>query len=232
MRSARLCMIAAILWLCRDVALAAPFQNGSFEPGPSQSISWSNTTEGWVGLTNIPANQIINGWTIDAPISWHSDVNAFGNTAELYFAPDGGHWFVDLKGNPDDPLGMVHQNFDTLPGATYEISFFLAAPGFQFADPRTVDVWVDLSEIHSFSTPAGQFGDMEWESFSFRFTAMAPITTLAFRAGSTSTGGGQYWGPVIDGVRVAVVPEPTSFGLASLATLGLVNALRRRGITF
>lgn len=224
MWTVRLCAVT-VAWTMSFPAAssASPFRNGSFEPTATQTIVWSHSTEGWVNVGNGAAEQVIDGWTVDSAVSWHSDVNAFSNRAELYYAADGGHWFVDLKGDPNDfALGQIHQTFDTVMGQQYEVTFFMAAPNMQFANPRVVDAWIDASTVRHFQMPAGSHQNLAWNKVSFAFMATATSSTLTLRAGATSAGGGQYWGALVDGVAVRAVPEPSGWiGALTFACLAI-----------
>ena len=94
-------------------AIAAPFQNGSFESG---GVVPCNTF-------NIPAGStLITGWTVSVGnIDWlGAPVPACGWQASNGIAS------LDLVGSAAGGIGGISQTFDTVPGQTYVLSFDLA----------------------------------------------------------------------------------------------------------
>ena len=89
--------------LC-GAAHAAPFQNGSFETGP--------TPGGYVTLT--AGDTQITGWTVTG-----NSVDYIGS----YWPAADGSRSLDLSGNA---AGGVAQAFDTVAGHTYRVGFALA----------------------------------------------------------------------------------------------------------
>jgi hypothetical protein len=70
---------------------------------------------------------------------------------------------------------------------------------------------------------------MNWQYFEFLFTATGSSSTLVFASLDGVPGGaGDFFGPALDDVSVAAVPEPVSLLLlgSGLATLG--STIRRR----
>src|SRR5271169_382428 len=93
----------AIAWPCT----AAPFQNGSFENGsvdPDGSF-----------VTLAVGSMQITGWTVVA-----GNIDYIG----AYWVASNGARSLDLVGNQN--VGGVAQTFDTISGATYQVSFDMA----------------------------------------------------------------------------------------------------------
>src|SRR5437879_8479614 len=91
------------------VAFAAPFQNGSFEIGAPSTCGAGD------GL--LAGSSAIPGWTISVGnVDW--------TTACNWTASEGTHSLDLVGGNTN--IGGVAQTFDTVPGATYQVSFDLA----------------------------------------------------------------------------------------------------------
>src|SRR2546423_11607812 len=90
------------------VALAAPFQNGSFEVG-APSICGAGD--------NLPAGStLIPGWTVSVGnIDW--------TTACNWTASEGTHSLDLVGGSPATSIGGVAQTFDTVQGAAYQVSY-------------------------------------------------------------------------------------------------------------
>ena len=66
--------------------------------------------------------------------------------------------------------------------------------------------------------------DMNWQSYSYTFTAFAPTSTLTFASAEYNP-----YGPALDNVSIAggAVPEPASWALM-IAGFGGVGSLMRR----
>ncbi len=83
---------------------------------------------------------------------------------------------------------------------------------------------MDVAGLHVlFSTPSSSNLAIQWGKQTLVFTAEGNTTTLAF----SSPNSNGYWGPVLDNVSVAAVPEPAGAALAGCAVTGLLIALAR-----
>ena len=166
--------------------------NGSFEEGNYTGGEWNDIAPGSTDLT---------GWsnTGIGLINWH-------NSAAM-MNPFDGDKVVDLNnsGNGLADTGILSQSFATDIGESYELTFYLAGPGTAFPDPRQVQV--DIAGIQQiFSQAASPNTALEWGTETLTFTAIESTTTLAF----TSVNGAGYWGPLLDGVSVNAIPEPST----------------------
>ena len=130
-------MLGMLLVAGASPAAAAPFTNGSFELG---SV---NPGGGWITLSS--GNPAITGWEI-----FDGTIDYIGT----YWQAADGSRSLDLNGS-DGPAG-VRQTFDTIGGATYQVSFALA--GNPDGAPFTKSVQVTsggVSQLYHVHDPAG-----------------------------------------------------------------------------
>ena len=176
--------------LCEQCVGAGSFQNGSFELGnnPNQDLPGGSTA--------------ITGWVVTGSlIAWVGGDGAGGG-------PENGSFFVDLNGcaGPESRTcieqGGIQQTFETTAGETYAATFYLRSNDDPYFGPPVSNlVGVTAAGVsETFSTPTSG-----WEPFTFRFTATASATTLAFVSLSAGTAG-----PELDNVQVAR-PQPLQF---------------------
>ena len=186
-----------------SAAGAQTVTNGSFETGPAVGNGGFATLG--TGDTSI------TGWTVTS-----GTVDYLNN----YFPAQDGTHSVDLSGNGPGTLSQVISGLTA--GNAYNVSFFLGG-NFEGPPPaKTLNVSAGAAtQGFTYTGPAGGFSG--YTRYNFRFTALAPTTTLSF----ASTTGTPY-GPVLDNVAIAAVPEPASWALM-IGGFGLVGyAMRRR----
>ncbi len=186
--------------------------NGSFELGPGIPGGSSHVTVG--GGSNA-----ITGWTVTG-----SSIDVFGAP---YLIADGLR-AVDLDGAFS--TGGIQQNFTTLIGQKYTVSFDLS--GNLDGSPRVKNVEVSVdSFLQTFShDTAGQTRQtLFWQPISFDFIASGSNATLGFRSLSPV---GNSFGAFIDNVNVststpgpvpAPEPEPSTILLLGTGLAGLVS---------
>lgn len=185
MRQLAVAMIGlAVAWPC----LAAPFQNGSFEN--------ASVDPGGSFVTLADGSMQITGWTA---ISGDIDY------IDLYWVASNGARSLDLVG--DQNVGGVEQTFDTVPGATYQVSFDLA--GNPQGPPTIKPLKVSAGAVvqnYTFDTTGKTLSNMGWVTNQLTFTASGPTTTLSFI--SDTTGLGCCYGAALDNVIVQLVQLP------------------------
>ena len=230
--------VAALAWA--SFAAALPFRNGSFEEATLYPPPEGTYRFGSFFFAPSP----IVGWDF----AGGGDLEYVG--ADYWQHADGNH-SVELNGLS---AGMISQRFDTIPGATYHVSFAMSGhPGDDGIGAvgtvgrpfvKHLQVAVDnQSYDFAFDTIGITFEDMGWVQFEFEFVAAgffgntSQLTFISFdqvldqrsSIAACRTDGGCY-GSAIDDVRVTLVPEPrASLWGASAVALLLASERRSRG---
>lgn len=201
------------LGLVAGAANAAVIVNGSFELGDDPG-GYSTQTAGSTAIT---------GW----------NVGGFGvDYIGTYWQAAEGVRSVDLSG---DNAGSVWQSFATDPGTTYTVNFSLSGnpdggPGNKLS---VISISGSLPSVQIYEVlPSNSREDMNWQDFSYTFTAFATSSTLTFASAEYTP-----YGPALDNVSIlegdgsgSTVPEPASWALM-LIGFGFVGAAsRRRGM--
>lgn len=184
-------------------AQAATILNGGFEIGTDPGVF---TTVG-VGGTNI-ANWDVTQGSVDYIGTYWEGQGGSGRS-------------VDLSGNA---IGTISQTFGTTLGQTYKVTFWVSKNPDGGAALRTGSISAG-STIGGFSyTGANTRANMMWAQETFLFTATGASTTLSF---SSDASGGCCFGPALDSVSIAAVPEPGTWALFILG-FGAIGATLRR----
>jgi choice-of-anchor C domain-containing protein len=209
-----LTMSAAGFVLIAASANATPFVNGSFELGanPGSFIALNG------GSTSI------DGWTVGGGAN---SVDYIGS----YWSASDGTRSIDLNGLVP---GSISQTFDVVSGQAYRVSFDLAgnpAGGPQF---KTLDSTADLTLFSPapFDVSNTNLTNMGWINYSFLFTATSNSETLTFTSTTFGYSGNSTYptafGPALDNVTIAAVPEPSTWAMMLLGFLGLGFVTYRR----
>lgn len=176
---------------------AATFVNGSFELGTDPGV-FSTETAGSTAIT---------GW----------DIGGFGvDYIGSYWMASDGVRSVDLSALS---AGSVSQAFDTVRGLDYTVTFDLSGNPDGGVGPRTAIVSIDgsLPSVQTYIvTPANSRETMNWQTYSYTFTAFASVSRLVFASADFSP-----FGPALDNVSVvadgggagSTVPEPATWAM-------------------
>lgn len=198
-------LAGAALLTAATNANAAIIVNGGFEDGPSTGGSFTTLGTGDTSIT---------GWTVT------------GGSIDYI----GGYWpgalgtyhSVDLAGTS---LGTISQTIATIAGQWYEVSFYVSKNPDGGADTRTGTVSFDGSSLpFSYSIPTS-LSDMHWVQYTYDFLATDSSTVLSFAADASA---GCCYGPALDEVDVAAVPEPSTWATLLLGFGAIGFSMRRR----
>jgi choice-of-anchor C domain-containing protein len=212
---------AIVIGLLGMGSALADVVNGGFEagtPNDGPSTHWTRLSPGDTSMTS---------WTIaSGNVDWFS--------AEAATACQGSR-SVDLNGNTN---GAISQSFATTPGASYRVTFCLAANTNGAPTVKTVDVSAtgNPTVSYQFDGTGHTLTNMGWTTKSYPFVASGNSTTLTFASTTTVVEGLNAFGPVIDNVVVlqdSAIPTLTEWGIIALiGLLGMASlrALRRRHI--
>lgn len=171
--------------------------NGSFEQ-PQITSAFQTVNAG---------QTTIMGWSVSrvSVDIVHSPLNPTYPSAD-------GNQHIDLAGTPGP--GLVLQSFAANSGTSYRLRFSASSNG----GSKLMEVWWDGGILTTVATPA----QGTWQEFDFTLFQNTAGGEIGF--GSLPSNSSNQ-GPLIDNVRVELVPEP-----ATLAVLGFgaLAALRRR----
>lgn len=207
------------------IPMHAQIVNGGFEtPAPPPH-----------GFTNfLSGSTLINGWSVVGP-----EVSIVSNTYTSFgidFPAQSGSAWLDLTGDLSNRAEGVQQTFTTVPGTTYNVTFWVGNvvnPGGPYGTTSTVNMTVNGSPAFSATNSGGAGTSTQfWQQFTTSFTASGTSTTLAFLNGdpaSDNTNG-------LDNVVVtaggngtpSTVPEPSTLAMLATGLIGLVPLVRRR----
>ena len=160
---------------------AAPFRNGSFESG------WTGGVAGYVTVGVGDAAPV--GWEVsDDDVDW---INGYWEAAA-------GARSIDLDG---EQPGAISQDFETIAGEHYVVTFMLSGSPDGDPDIKTLDVTAPgFDQSFAFDTTRTSGLAMGWVKKVFMFTATGASSILAFT--STTSGDDHLYGAAIDDVNV------------------------------
>lgn len=188
-------------------AQAAPFQNGSFETGPSAG-----------SFLSLPAGDTqITGWTVTG-----AGIDYIGS---YWVSADGSH-SLDLSAGA---AGGVEQSFDTTAGRRYRVSFAMAGNPACAPAVKTMQVQASggAAASYTFDTTGHDLANMGWATQTYTFTATGSTSTLSFTSLTDTACGPALDNVVVSDMTPAPVPTLSQWGLIALA--GLLGALAWRG---
>lgn len=195
-------LVAALL--LTSGANAASIVNGSFEEGTNPG---SFTTLG-TGSTAIA------GWTVSA-----GSVDYIGS----YWTASDGVRSVDLAGSS---VGTLAQTLNDLTAAKrYVVSFDIARNPDGGTTPRTGTFSAGGQSFEfAYTDATSTRANMNWERVSYVFQATGTSSTISF---SSDASAGCCWGPALDNVTIAAVPESSTWAMM-LGGFGMLGAAARR----
>lgn len=202
-------LIAAAMMAPAAANAAVTVVNGSFEQG----------TDPGTFITLAPGSTAITGWTVGG--NRGTGIDYIGS----YWEASDGDRSIDLSGNGPGTLSQVLTGLTV--GQSYQVNFDLAGnpDGGQGVKLALVQAVIGGAPgIEQFTVDASTSRqDMNWSTRLYRFTAQGTSATLTFSS-LTDTA----FGPALDNVGIAAVPEPASWAMMIMG-VGLVGgALRSR----
>ena len=195
-------------------AHASLITNGSFENGIDPG---SFTTLNAVDTTSL------TGWTVAS-----GNIDYIGT----YWTASNGSRSLDLNGMVP---GSISQTFSGLvAGQTYVVSFDLAGNPDGGPQPKMITVTTNEADFNaSFDSSNTSRSSMGWKLESFTFVALGSTDTLTFASNTTGFSGNDSdptaFGPALDNVSVAPVPEAATWAMMIMGFAGVgFLAYRRR----
>lgn len=218
-----ICALSVLISIVNgSAAKACSILNGSFElpgtvgnagPGREQYLAGS------VDLTN---------WSVmgDGDILLHKAPD-IGAGPSFNFAEEG-DFYLDLSGSYHNSAhATVSQDFDTIPLATFQLSFYIGSSSQQ---PPAATINVQLTGaatlLNTTLTPFAASTNINWSLRTYSFVADSTSTRLSFLDVSTNDDNTSF----VDNVSVvSSVPEPSSLMLLAAGALSLGGfGVRRR----
>jgi choice-of-anchor C domain-containing protein len=211
-------MSAVLVLLCAGMAGAGLFQNGSFE---GLVLTGDALDDGLISVPS-PNTGMIPSWSIDGPVG--GSVDWVSNL--LWHAQDG-FASIDLSGTFGN-MSSLYQQFDTVTGQKYEVTFWMAGNFISTTMPKSMQVTVgDYNQGYTQDYAPMVFDGAyqpAWSQKTFQFTATGSSTTLQF----ADTSGNDLEGVILDNVSVTTVPEPSTFAILCMGAFGLLAWAWRR----
>ena len=210
-KSSSLTAVAVAVALIGVPATAATIVNGGFELGVNPGAGFTTEAAG---------SSAITGWTVGG-----FGVDYIGG----YWMPSEGARSVDLSALS---AGSVSQTFETKIGIVYTVNFDLSGnpEGGVGNKISVISISGSLPQVSSYTVGASNSRtNMNWQPYSFSFTAFGTSSTLTFASAEFNP-----YGPALDNVSIlgddgigGAVPEPASWALM-ITGFGLVGAAMRR----
>ena len=188
-------------------AQAATIVNGSFELGTDPGV--------FTTLGN--GSTAITGWTVGG-----LGIDYIGS----YWQAADGNRSIDLSGNDKGSISQLLTGLTV--GREYQVNFSLAGnpDGGGSTKVAVASDGGSQTSVYFFDQTGNTRDSMGWTAQSFRFIATDTTANLTFSATLNNP-----YGPALDNVSIAGVPEPATWGLMILGMGAVGGMMRRRKAT-
>jgi pimeloyl-ACP methyl ester carboxylesterase len=150
--------------------------NGSFEFPGFPTVTNGPRPPGQMEI-DAPGN--IGGWTVSATgdVFLHKTPDIDGGG--LFSFAEDGNYYLDLSGS-GFPHASVYQDFNTIPGASYGLNFYIA--GTSASPSSIINVQIDGTDslLNVTLAPTASFTTLNWTLQTFHFVANSTSTRLSF----------------------------------------------------
>ncbi|MFJ9947272.1 choice-of-anchor C family protein [Kitasatospora sp. NPDC091207] len=194
----RTAAVVAVLLLGGVAASTVPAQAaGTADRAAAQTRALSRFDDGSFETPKIAANTFVDLTAGQSIGPWRVTTGSVDLIGAGFWQAAEGDQSVDLNGGGP---GAVAQTFTTTPGATYSVTYSLAANPEGGPAVKTGRALVDGQDFQDFSfdSTGKSRAAMGYVGRQFTFVAANASTTLGF-ASTTATGS---YGPVVDNVQV------------------------------
>lgn len=226
----------AVLFLATPVS-ANLLLNGGFETPGTGPVPYA--------IYGTGAN--IGGWTATGAPGSANAVLVLKNTyteTNVNFHVKSGEYAIDLTGvSNSGPLDGVFQDVATIAGRQYDLSFWVGnatgsgAPNtaytLYYTQSSAVELQIAAAPVATYTNSNVTLGDVNWQQFSYSFTATGSSTRVAFlnRTADGPSIFDNYLGldDVVLTERISAVPEPSTWAMIIIGFAGVgLMAYRRK----
>jgi hypothetical protein len=197
--------------------------NPSFETPVVTAGSFQNFSTGSTGIT---------GWTVTGPAD--TAVSIISTTFAQYgvtFEAENGNQWVDLTGDGSNSTEGIMQLVATTPGTNYALTFYIGntTGGGIFGTTSTGALYINGTEVNTYENSNADSTGLNWEQFTYGFTASGASTTIGFVNLDPSTDNSNGLDMVdLEVGAPATVPEPASIWLVGAALVVMAFLIGRK----
>jgi hypothetical protein len=205
------------------VARGNLISNGSFET-ETPAVAAGTFQDFATGSTGI------SGWTVTGPSDTGLSAvsTSFGQSGVTFEAQSGNIW-LDLTGDGTNSSEGISQSVTTVGGTSYALTFYVGntTGGGVFGTTSTAGLKINGTQVGSFENSTADATGLNWQQFTYNFTASGTSTTIEFDNLDPSNDNSNGLDNVDLELGTSTVPEPSTFGLVGLA-LAAVAFCRRQ----
>ena len=202
----------AVLGLSAALALFASPANAATNLVSNGSFEFGINPGSFTTVTAFDNSSIVD-WTVGS-----GSIDYIGS---YWLAQDGAR-SIDLAGNA---LGTISQTLTTAISQAYTVNFWASKNPDGGAPTRTGTVTFNGVPMTFQYSAANSLTNMMWQQYSYTFVATGTSTLLSFAADISA---GCCYGPALDNVSVAAVPEPEAWAMMLLGFGAIGFQMRRR----